>query len=458
MILKLTVSSSRLYPILISFFLFYHAVKSQSTTTQTSCFSLKDSIACPDFDNYFMASVQNFFLDVKSFDGFLLSYFDNNSSFQKQWGNRFDCMGWNGHDMRFHISTMCNLFLSKSKCQQPITLVPLCKSSCMTWLNSTQKIFNNSQFCNSNPNKDVSNKREMHLLSSSDKLFCDSLGDDGVCSIGLKFESNQCGFFEWSDALTFCKDPANINESCCSLVNNKMLDDAVKGLAPINPAVWLISGLVSLVMLIFGILFIVYVKTGKWKEKCVSAFVPGESTSGTILRSRGTNEMSNTSASGGTIYLDQPKSIFTNEGRRSLFAKSMIAVKKASFLPMGTNHQSSNESVSVTLPSADSLYKKGRAVSQCVFSQKNESNVGKRMMAIESYNPCLPDEMVLEKDDVILIEEEYDDGWAFGKNETSGGSGAFPVISLKPIPLGEVFSKRFNSILNFSFDRSKEEK
>ncbi|KAJ3091786.1 hypothetical protein HK102_013431 [Quaeritorhiza haematococci] len=48
-----------------------------------------------------------------------------------------------------------------------------------------------------------------------------------------------------------------------------------------------------------------------------------------------------------------------------------------------------------------------------------------------SYHAQLPDELTLNVGDVVVLETMYNDGWAFGRNETSGEQGALPVATLK---------------------------
>jgi hypothetical protein len=47
---------------------------------------------------------------------------------------------------------------------------------------------------------------------------------------------------------------------------------------------------------------------------------------------------------------------------------------------------------------------------------------------IHQYYPTQPDELFLEKDDIIVSTVAFDDGWAVGVNLTTGDKGAFPLI------------------------------
>ena len=52
---------------------------------------------------------------------------------------------------------------------------------------------------------------------------------------------------------------------------------------------------------------------------------------------------------------------------------------------------------------------------------------GIRMTVIDTYESFLDDELKLNLDDVILVSEMFDDGWAVGKNLNTGEIGAFPL-------------------------------
>ncbi|KAJ3051539.1 hypothetical protein HK102_012051, partial [Quaeritorhiza haematococci] len=50
--------------------------------------------------------------------------------------------------------------------------------------------------------------------------------------------------------------------------------------------------------------------------------------------------------------------------------------------------------------------------------------------ASTAYEASLPDEVAVEVGDTISIEKEFDDGWAKGKNWTTGKTGIFPKAVL----------------------------
>lgn len=52
--------------------------------------------------------------------------------------------------------------------------------------------------------------------------------------------------------------------------------------------------------------------------------------------------------------------------------------------------------------------------------------------AVHQYCPSQPDELNLEKGDIIVSTVSFDDGWAVGVNITTGEKGAFPLVCVTP--------------------------
>ncbi|KAJ3233414.1 Sorbin and SH3 domain-containing protein 1 [Chytriomyces hyalinus] len=50
---------------------------------------------------------------------------------------------------------------------------------------------------------------------------------------------------------------------------------------------------------------------------------------------------------------------------------------------------------------------------------------------IFSFNPVNPDEVALKTGDKVIVQEEYDDGWAYGVNLTTKAEGSFPLDCLE---------------------------
>ena len=63
-----------------------------------------------------------------------------------------------------------------------------------------------------------------------------------------------------------------------------------------------------------------------------------------------------------------------------------------------------------------------------------------QMVVIQKHFPKLVDEIDLNLGDIVIVEEKFNDGWAFGKNITTDCNGSFPLkcLSHKKISENEI--------------------
>ncbi|KXS16055.1 hypothetical protein M427DRAFT_134811 [Gonapodya prolifera JEL478] len=57
---------------------------------------------------------------------------------------------------------------------------------------------------------------------------------------------------------------------------------------------------------------------------------------------------------------------------------------------------------------------------------------GKVYAVMQAYAPTMPDELHVQPNDSVTIVEQYEDGWAYATNNTSGASGVVPMVTLLP--------------------------
>ncbi|KAJ3244666.1 hypothetical protein HDU78_010672 [Chytriomyces hyalinus] len=76
---------------------------------------------------------------------------------------------------------------------------------------------------------------------------------------------------------------------------------------------------------------------------------------------------------------------------------------------------------------------------------------GKKVKAVKRFVPQMDDELALEVGDVVFVEESFGDGWAYGTNEMTDESGAFPLNSVSRSAKSEV--NRVQSIYGASRHR-----
>ncbi|KAJ3223385.1 hypothetical protein HK099_001211 [Clydaea vesicula] len=64
-------------------------------------------------------------------------------------------------------------------------------------------------------------------------------------------------------------------------------------------------------------------------------------------------------------------------------------------------------------------------------SKKPKTSLNTRLPVVHEYHQSLPDEVELRKGDIVEVISSYDDGWAKGRNITTGLEGTFPLACLE---------------------------
>ncbi|KAI9204968.1 uncharacterized protein BJ171DRAFT_502508 [Polychytrium aggregatum] len=392
----------------------------------SGCLVLTGSKACPDYQQYAVKAIDQF-KSVQDFDNFVFASFDNNTAYQSQFQSFFDCPNWKGSGERFHISVVCTFLVAQSQCQQPAPWTPLCQESCNLYLSSLNAVFANPASCNQNTTSQFSQRRgiQSDLQTSAYAQYCTTLPKNSTgaaCTTGMKFEATQCGFFNTTDAQAYCSSASGSNDPCCPPFVNQTLQSESKILLPIDPKVWIISASVLGVMILGVVFYLVCIRTGRWKKKRAQAFVPlpeetspaGMSGSGSMLGSAST----------------QRKSLFNSDGRRSLF--NGLRSNPNGRISVFSRKSKINVASDFSRPDMEAL-PVPMFVPPVPSLPSTSQRTNMRMKVIESYTPMMTDEVALRLNDIILVEEMYDDGWAIGQNETNGGSGAFPMACVAPL-------------------------
>lgn len=74
-----------------------------SMTDALTCFPLTGSLSCAPFNQMLIQPLAGAFTDVKSFDVYMTSMLDNNSSYISDYQQRYGCPGYKGQGQRFHM-------------------------------------------------------------------------------------------------------------------------------------------------------------------------------------------------------------------------------------------------------------------------------------------------------------------------------------------------------------------
>eukprot|EP00842_Homolaphlyctis_polyrhiza_P004794 jgi/Hompol1/5315/HPOL_004328-RA len=83
-------------------------------------------------------------------------------------------------------------------------------------------------------------------------------------------------------------------------------------------------------------------------------------------------------------------------------------------------------------------YKQAKDLSNTSLSMEQDiptSTPIKQVKAIEDYDPAIADEIELRVGDILVVLQEFDDGWAIGRNNVTGAQGVFPMSITEPMGL-----------------------
>ncbi|KAI8915844.1 hypothetical protein EDD86DRAFT_197005 [Gorgonomyces haynaldii] len=384
---------------------------------QTPCFSLQASTTCPDLAQYSVirfASVT----DAASFDTFMNSQIvDSSPTAISTFQQNYQCPTYAGHNTRFRLSTLCYFFVTQSldKCTPPAApLVPLCKSTCNSYLSSVQQTFANATVCDQNPGAtQAANRASVSSVGGAQTSlgdFCASLFDVAApqCSTGIKTDFAQCGFAFAGDADAYCA--VNTQDPCCVA---KASASAPMTLDPINN-VWVIFGIVAGGLVVLGLIFY---GVSKFFRKGNQAFQPDrESKAKSFFKKF--SMYKDVDQQKRSTKMDMPtkprSSLFTTIRASTMFGNNDPAP------PLPGGKTNSNPFVS-GVPSLDA---------------PRGNDPQRKVQVFEDYEAGMDDEMTVKVGDVVIVNEEYDDGWAFGVNISSGREGVFPMAVCEPLGAG----------------------
>ncbi|KAJ3096116.1 Vinexin [Phlyctochytrium bullatum] len=430
-------------------------MSSAATTAATAgtgtsrCFSLAGSTQCPDYANYSVVAEGNI-VDVASFDAYMANQSDTSASFIQLFRTSFGCPGFNGQMIRYHRSMLCNfvsIMLSRlqkaaSNLMNPLQFIdvsqttcstlnkapymPMCQNSCLQFINSVSDLFNTSSVCTAAPDASAARNRTVFLTPgrnpTANNLFyeyCNSLTSNSTltCNQGLTAEVGALGFVSADDTIAFCKKTMTAtNDTNCPVFLDTFSKAVVKLLDPPNQFPWIASGIAMGVMGLIYLMALCCTCSKRWTKATTIAHQPPAEPepgfTGTIARGASNTIRRSQIMNYGTA--DKPGS-----KRTSIFQsmRQSFRSNQGKMPPLPTFQTSAG--------AAGGFDPRATAT--------DESSLLVRMRAVENYPAQLSDELDLRRGDIVIIEEMFDDGWAIGRNEQTGQSGALPLSCLVPV-------------------------
>ncbi|KAJ1564438.1 hypothetical protein HK096_007983, partial [Nowakowskiella sp. JEL0078] len=333
------------------------------------------------------------------------------------------------------------------------------------------KLFSNTTFCpTGNATSDA--HRQSALNQDGYKPFCDSLTNDnstaGTCSIGITLEVNTCGFATAAEGTAWCAIAANSQSSCCLTMTHNTLTTVSDSLLNTNNNVWIITGVSIGAAVILVICFFLYIRARGWKKKSTTAVEPIEKkpyefednipqksgvkrftqrlsrSMGALFKPKGrVDDLNNADyrkSKAGSYYNNNTKSNWDLETLPPMPNVTTVRKKTPGGSPgfAKANYDPQMSMMGNNEPPMSMIGGKVPKAPLSIITQMN-SEMGDSMIqepkytfmkAVEEFFPCLDDEIQLQPGDMVQVVENYDDGWAVGKNMTSNEVGAFPMSCL----------------------------
>ncbi|KAL2913705.1 hypothetical protein HK105_206721 [Polyrhizophydium stewartii] len=464
------------------------------------CFQLAGSAVCPDLTAYYiMPSTE--FNSVASFDSYVMGQQDNTTSFVSKFRSAFDCPGFAGHTIRFEQSILCYFMVASSlpSCPPPspaptnaagqnATAAPmLCKSSCTSYVNSVKNTFSNATICNANPSTTAAANRQNvvgtggNIITYADFCATQTVDDTSMCSLGVKADVLRCGFANSTDAAPYCS--ANSSDPCCGAIAAASAPtDAYSALLASPNRVWIISGIVAGALVGLFVLYYIATRVTRMVAGTTTAFQPPPEDRprfGTIARSGDPESGRRKSGPGGRLSIfsnirasimgtKQPRgNKFTPQDApplpNSTVSMSMatpISMPRAPPVPIAPSASAFAGRDSIFAPAAALANRMPPAAAARPPSMAQTMQTGQPSMlesvavvpgpgercvqAVEDYDRAMEDEIELRVGDVIIVLQEFDDGWAFGRNTVTGAEGVFPMTITEHYEIGQKINREYN--------------
>ncbi|TPX63273.1 hypothetical protein SpCBS45565_g06738 [Spizellomyces sp. 'palustris'] len=317
-------------------------------------------------------------------------------------------------------------------------------------------IFQNTTACppQTDPGLTAARTNIAQPATSPFAAYCATLNDDSGCKNGLETELVTCGFSTAAQVTSYCS--ANGSDPCCAKAaeaTDATLKTIAKGLAPVNNTPWIASGIALGVMVFFALVFIFCIKMKPWKKASTSAsepppseIEPGPLRADTLKDGAGTGPFGRKRR---TSLFSAVRQSIMGIGGRSKVAPPPLPTNSYPTMKSAMQSVYSNpappQSMYTDAPPPQSMYNDPPPMPSNAYSVYSSAPPPilppittptqplVQMKVVEPYAAQLGDELSLMIGDVVTVEEEYDDGWGVGRNESTGEVGAFPVTCLEPL-------------------------
>jgi hypothetical protein len=168
-------------------------------SAQAQCFSLSTSKVCSAFKGEFKYTDRldgqvintDAFSTVEMFDSYLMMHYDNQADYIKHFQSYYECPGYNGTGQRYHISTLCAMFVDSSAAQGCTgkSNYSMCSSAMSASQTALKAMFSNKDICTVESTVETRGK----LLSLYDTYMKRIPSKSSSCVAGFQKELGTCG-------------------------------------------------------------------------------------------------------------------------------------------------------------------------------------------------------------------------------------------------------------------------
>ncbi|KAI8332499.1 hypothetical protein BC941DRAFT_474276 [Chlamydoabsidia padenii] len=404
-----------------------------SDDTPSICLSLRQSIACPAFHQFYVSTgvvdrypfLPSNITTVHELDDSLLNYVNSTSDYLLPLG----CLSTNYSPKppyaRYALTKMCARLIQDAEDSLPcntehnVVPPPLCQSTCLDWVNSITAITAQTQVCSDSPQRTAALANyTSHCLSWQG--YNATAGQN--CISGFANEPENCGFRDnVQEACEFCQSTANV-PNCCQMVHCDKSGNGGTlqgfGVATIIGIVF--GALATLVLILLaGYCFSRSRRRRSSNKNNPPPFPPSTSSSSSYLSD------SKTAIQDHHHQLQQPPS--PQQEQQQQQGKHWMDNSKTPTVSLLKNTSATS------LPSPISLQDDHHLQYSSSSPPPPQQQQEEFYRVIHAYPPQMEDELAMGVGDVILLAFPFDDGWALGVNTTTGLKGAFPMICVARI-------------------------
>ncbi len=292
----------------------------------------------------------------------------------------------------------------------------MCRKTCVTYRDSVRTAFADPKLCSQSPTVGAKQARDSYIQA----LSCNELLEND-CDVGIMEDVQKCGFASSNDATAYCQKSKS--DPCCF---------SISAAVTTNINIPLIIGASCgglLLICIIGYFVFRKRKDRTSKSSYDSGFKPPKFANAFKRLSPFSPNPLFGGRNDDGLKSDNPAQFppalaYTDNRTRMQNNQGFNDHRKTVYSTIAVN-QGYNEPRLNAPQKNPRMTQEFRGGGESVFPNYNKTN--KRIKATDFFHPNIDDEIQIEIGDILLVHEEYDDGWAFGVNLCSRCQGVFPL-------------------------------